>query len=109
MDLRVGGRHFARMEARDGAFGLDFEGIYEEVEAANALTLRLDDGRSARTTFTAEGRGTPGARYPPPRQEPREVAAQPTLNIWWAPNRPDCDAVMIRVFLLDLWDLPRVS
>jgi len=61
MDLRVGGRHFARMEARDGAFGLDFEGIYEEVEAANALTLRLDDGRSAGTTFTAEGRGTRAA------------------------------------------------
>ena len=58
VDLRVGGRHVARMEARDGSFGFDYEGIYEEVDAPNALTLRLDDGRRARTTFVPEGAGT---------------------------------------------------
>lgn len=54
VDLRPGGRHLARMEARDGSFGFDLEGIYEEVEAPSALTLRLADGRRARTTFNAE-------------------------------------------------------
>lgn len=58
VDLRVGGRHGARMEARDGSFGFDFAGTYEEVDAPAALTLRLDDGRSARTTFLPEGAGT---------------------------------------------------
>lgn len=58
VDLRPGGRHVARMEARDGSFGFDFEGTYEEVEAPGVLTLRLDDGRHARTTFVAEGAGT---------------------------------------------------
>ena len=58
VDLREGGRHSARMEARDGSAGFDFAGTYEEVDAPRALTLRLDDGRRARTTFEAEGNGT---------------------------------------------------
>ena len=57
VDLRVGGRHVARMEARDGSFGFDYEGTYEEVDAPRAVTLRLDDGRRARTTFEPEGEG----------------------------------------------------
>jgi len=58
VDLREGGRHIARMEARDGSMGFDFGGTYEEVDAPKALTLRLDDGRRARTTFEPEGGGT---------------------------------------------------
>jgi uncharacterized protein YndB with AHSA1/START domain len=58
VDLRVGGRHVARMEARDGSFGFDFEGVYEEVDEPRALTLRLGDGRGARTVFEPEGAGT---------------------------------------------------
>ena len=58
VDLREGGKHSARMEARDGSMGFDFSGTYEEVDAPNALTLRLDDGRQARTTFEPEGTGT---------------------------------------------------
>lgn len=58
VELRVGGKYVARMEARDGSVGFDFEGIYEEVEAPNVITLRLDDGRRSRTTFVAEGDGT---------------------------------------------------
>lgn len=58
VELHVGGKHVARMEARDGSVGFDLEGIYEEVEAPHAITLRLDDGRRARTTFVAERDGT---------------------------------------------------
>ena len=58
IDLRQGGRHSARMEARDGAMGFDFAGTYEEVDAPRALTLRLDDGRRSHTTFEPEGDGT---------------------------------------------------
>jgi uncharacterized protein YndB with AHSA1/START domain len=58
VDLQVGGKHVARMEARDGSFGFDFEGIYEEVDAPRAVTLRLGDGRKSRTTFLGEGVGT---------------------------------------------------
>ncbi|SCY15848.1 SRPBCC domain-containing protein [Paracoccus tibetensis] len=58
VDLRPEGRHVARMESRDGAFGFDFGGTYEEVQAPDALTLRLDDGRRTSTTFVTEGTGT---------------------------------------------------
>lgn len=58
VDLAVGGVHRARMEARDGSFGFDFEGVYSEVEAPHALTLVLWDGRKARTTFTPSADGT---------------------------------------------------
>ena len=58
VDLRVGGRHTARMEARDGSMGFDFGGTYEEIDEPKALTLRLDDGRRARITFEPEGSGT---------------------------------------------------
>lgn len=58
VDLRKGGAYSARMEARDGSKGFDFAGIYEEVETERALTLRLEDGRRARTTFEPDADGT---------------------------------------------------
>ena len=51
VDLSVGGKYSARMEAKDGSFGFDFNGVYEEVEPGRAVTLVLEDGRKARTTF----------------------------------------------------------
>lgn len=58
VDLRVGGRHCARMEAKDGAFGFDYEGVYENVDAPNTFVLRLGDGRRVETVFIAETGGT---------------------------------------------------
>src|SRR5690606_25055901 len=57
-DLKVGGQYKARMEAKDGSFGFDFEAVYEELAPNKALTLAMSDGRKARTTFEATGDGT---------------------------------------------------
>lgn len=57
-DLRVGGNYRARMEAKDGSFGFDFEAVYEEVEPGKAVTMAMTDGREARTTFEATDTGT---------------------------------------------------
>ncbi len=54
VDLRVGGKQISRMEAKDGSMGFDFEGTYEEIEPHKSITLVLDDGRKARTTFTEQ-------------------------------------------------------
>ncbi len=74
VDLRPGGRYLARMEAKDGSFGFDLEGIYEEVTPPSALTLVLSDGRKARTTFE---RVTGGTRviteFDPEGQNPPEM------------------------------------
>jgi uncharacterized protein YndB with AHSA1/START domain len=58
VDLKVGGSYRARMEAKDGSFGFDFEGVYEEVEPLRAVTLAMPDSRRARTTFEPCGAGT---------------------------------------------------
>ena len=57
-DLKLGGTYKARMEAKDGSFGFDFEAVYEEVEPNKAITLAMGDGRKARTTFQPAGSGT---------------------------------------------------
>lgn len=54
-DLRVGGKFLSRMEARDGSFGFDFEGIYDEVEPLSVIAYSLADGRQVRTVFEREG------------------------------------------------------
>ncbi|MEZ4281866.1 MAG: SRPBCC family protein [Myxococcota bacterium] len=57
-DLRVGGRYRARMEAKDGSFGFDFEAIYDEVSAPHALTYTMDDDRKVMTRFEKQGGST---------------------------------------------------
>lgn len=74
VELQVGGKLVARMEALDGLFGFDFEGVYEEVDAPRAITLRLDDGRKARTIFVVEGEGTRVATtFDPESSNPAEM------------------------------------
>ncbi len=50
-DLKVGGKYAARMEAKDGSFGFDFEAIYDEVQEQKTLTYTMGDGRKATTRF----------------------------------------------------------
>ena len=53
-DLRVGGKFKNRMEAKDGSFGFDFEGIYDEVALHKEITYTMSDGRTAITLFTEQ-------------------------------------------------------
>jgi uncharacterized protein YndB with AHSA1/START domain len=39
------------MEAKDGSFGFDFEGIYNEVIAPKKITYSLADARQSTTEF----------------------------------------------------------
>jgi uncharacterized protein YndB with AHSA1/START domain len=57
-DLRVGGKYSARMEAKDGSFGFDFDVIYTEVVLKKRLSYRMEDGREATTTFESVGEST---------------------------------------------------
>ena len=57
VDLQVGGVMKARMEARDGSMGFDFEGIYDEVAPLEAVAMTMPDGRKCRTTFVPSGGG----------------------------------------------------
>tara|TARA_R110000851_G_scaffold190370_1_gene340781 strand:+ start:98466 stop:98888 length:423 start_codon:yes stop_codon:yes gene_type:complete len=50
-DLRVGGKLYSRMEAKDGSFGFGFEGTYYEIAPQKKISYTLDDGRKVTTTF----------------------------------------------------------
>ena len=54
-DLQIGGKYNARMEAKDGSFGFDFEAIYDVVNNLKELTYTMGDGRQATTTFENNG------------------------------------------------------
>ena len=57
VDLREGGKFSARMEAKDGREGFDFEGTYTRVVPQRVIEYRMDDGREVKVQFseTADG------------------------------------------------------
>src|SRR5687768_1859738 len=57
-DLRTGGRFMSRMEAKDGSFGFDFGGVYDEVEHQKKIAYTMGDGRQVEVLFEAEGEET---------------------------------------------------
>src|SRR5687767_9993722 len=52
VDLREGGRFSARMEAKDGRMGFDFEGTYTRVVPEKRIEYRLGDGRNVKVEFS---------------------------------------------------------
>jgi uncharacterized protein YndB with AHSA1/START domain len=50
-DLQVGGKYMARMEAKDGSFGFDFEAIYDEVIIGQHYTFTMGDTRKVTVDF----------------------------------------------------------
>jgi len=57
-DLRVGGNFLYRMEAKDGSFGFDFGGTYDEVKNGELIEYTIGDGRKVKVNFTGEGNKT---------------------------------------------------
>ena len=56
-DMRIGGTYKARMEAKDGSFGFDFETIYTEIEEGKQFTYGFG-GRTATVQFNNLGSQT---------------------------------------------------
>lgn len=50
-DLQVGGKFLSRMEAKDGSFGFDFDGIYDEVVLNKHIAYTIGDGRKVIIDF----------------------------------------------------------
>ena len=42
-DMKVGGIYKARMEAKDGSFGFDFEAVYTKIDMGNAYSYSFGD------------------------------------------------------------------
>ncbi len=56
VDLREGGSFCARMEARDGSAGFDFEGTYTRIEPQRLIEYAMSDGRNVRIEFMSAGK-----------------------------------------------------
>lgn len=57
-DLKTGGKFSYRMEAKDGSFGFDFGGAYDNVEEKRRIEYTLDDNRKVQVAFSETGGGT---------------------------------------------------
>lgn len=54
-DPRTGGKFLSRMEAKDGSFGFDFGGVYDEVVINKKIEYTMADGRKVVITFNQNG------------------------------------------------------
>ena len=55
IDLRVGGKFTARMEAKDGSMGFDFAGTYTVVDPNRRIEYAMDDARTVQVEFIEQG------------------------------------------------------
>ena len=51
-DLKPGGKFNYRMEAKDGSFGFDFWGTYDEITTNKLIAYTMGDRRKVKVTFT---------------------------------------------------------
>ena len=57
-DFRVGGSFLSRMEAKDGSFGFDFGGAYNEIRMHELIAYTIFDGRKVRISFNSSDNST---------------------------------------------------
>ncbi|MDD2429184.1 MAG: SRPBCC domain-containing protein [Eubacteriales bacterium] len=74
-DLRVGGRFLYRMEAKDGSYGYDFEGVYTLINEREAIDYTIPDGRKVHIAFN-EGLGVVDVRIAFDADDDHPVKAQ---------------------------------
>lgn len=56
-DVRTGGDFNIRMEAKDGSFGFDFAGRYDDVRDQKHIAYTMGDDRKVTVDFIPEGLG----------------------------------------------------
>lgn len=82
-DLKIGGRYFARMEAKDGSFGFDFEAIYIAIIDGEEFTYGFG-GRTANVQLkSADEQAELTITFDPESENPIEMQKdgwQATLN-----------------------------
>lgn len=74
MDLKAGGTFTARMEAKDGSVGFDFEGVFSEVIPMQKLAYTMPDGRKVTVLFEEkDGKTTVTETFDPESENPIEM------------------------------------
>ena len=77
VDLREGGKFTARMEAKDGSAGFDFEGTYSRVVPNKNIEYRMNDGREVTVEFVERaGSVVVKETFDPETENPPELQRQ---------------------------------
>ncbi|MFP9116122.1 SRPBCC family protein [Flavobacterium sp. RHBU_3] len=73
-DMQVGGKYSARMEAKDGSFGFEFEATYNAIEPGKNFTYTMPDGREVTVVFSPADDATEvTVTFDPENQNPIEM------------------------------------
>jgi uncharacterized protein YndB with AHSA1/START domain len=76
-DMQVGGKYIARMEAKDGSFGFDFEAVYNEITEGKSFTYTMPDNRVVNVLFHENGNQTEVTIiFDPENENPAELQQQ---------------------------------
>ncbi len=72
-DMTIGGKYMARMEAKDGSFGFDFEAVYTKIDMGNAYSYGFGD-RFCDVHFTeTDGQTEISVSFDPETEHPLEM------------------------------------
>lgn len=73
-DLKTGGKFNYRMEAKDGSYGFDFWGVYDNVVPYKTIEYTMGDGRKVWVKFEAQGNETfVETRFEPESSNPLDM------------------------------------
>ena len=76
-NMQVGGKYLARMEAKDGSFGFDFEATYNEITDGESYTYTMPDNRVVNVLFHEDGNQTEvSIIFDPENENPVELQQQ---------------------------------
>lgn len=75
VDLKPGGKFKTRMQAKDGSFGFDFVGIYDEIIPERSVTYHTEDHRKVQVIFEKIDENTTKVTeiFDPEKQNPVEM------------------------------------
>jgi uncharacterized protein YndB with AHSA1/START domain len=73
-DVRTGGKFSSRMEAKDGSWGFDFSGVYDDVKKNELIAYTMGDGRKVKVDFSeTENKTKVVETFDPESQNPVEM------------------------------------
>lgn len=81
-NFEVGGKFNYRMEAKQGGFGFNFTGVFDEIKTKKLIKYHLDDGREVEIKFVEENENTVKVfqDFQPETENPRDLQQ----NGWYA-------------------------
>ncbi len=75
-DCRVGGKYFARMEAKDGSFGFDFEATYTEISPFENFTYQFGERLATVEFVESNGQTNVTVTFDPEAENPIALQRQ---------------------------------